>query len=72
MMIQATTTSKRKLITRIKRGEKLMNEEAIRAYELDLGTIYRTTNGELALNPYKRQHGGNSAFGKGPRYWEDL
>jgi hypothetical protein len=49
--------SRAELMRRINRGEKLMNSDAVAAHQLDLGTIYRTSSGELALKPHGNERG---------------
>jgi hypothetical protein len=46
-------TSKRTLQAKIKRGERLLNGEAIRATEFGLGEIYRVVSGDIALRAFE-------------------
>ena len=43
-------SEKQKFIRRIKRGEKLVGNEAVAAAQLGLGDLFRTCNGEFALS----------------------
>jgi hypothetical protein len=44
------TSEKKKLMARIKRGEKITGNEAVEAAQLGLGQLQRACNGELALS----------------------